>query len=51
VLPITEWTTEEIAQGTAVSGSAGKCRWASTTPRPEFCIPTSIAVVRATVRS
>jgi hypothetical protein len=45
-LPITECTTLEIAQGTAVSGSAGKCRRARTTPSPEFCIPTSIEIVR-----
>jgi hypothetical protein len=50
-LPISEWTTLEIAHGTAASGSAGKCFWARTTPRPEFCMPTSIEIVRATVRS
>ncbi|MFM1904710.1 MAG: hypothetical protein RLZZ440_2610, partial [Planctomycetota bacterium] len=33
-----EWTSAEIAPGTAVSGSEAKCFWASTTPRPEFCM-------------
>ena len=47
---MTEWKTLEIAQGTAVSGSA-KCLRASTTPRPEFCMPTSIDTVRATASS
>ena len=39
MLPITEWNTLEIAQGTAVSGSV-KCFRASTTPIYYFCIPT-----------
>jgi hypothetical protein len=46
-LPSTECTRAEIAPGTAVSGSAAKCLRASTTPRPEFCMPVSIAIVRA----
>jgi hypothetical protein len=50
VLPITECMTLEMAQGTAVSGSA-KFRRAKTTPNPEFCIPTSIETVRAARRS
>ena len=35
-----------MAQGIATSGLAKFC-WASTTPSPEFCIPTSIEIVRA----
>lgn len=46
-LPRTEWTRAEIAPGTAVSGSAAKCLRARTTPKPEFCMPVSIEIVRA----
>ncbi len=50
-LPITEWNTLEIAHGTAVNGSPGKCFLAKTTPSPEFCIPTSMETVRHTCLS
>ena len=49
-LPITEWNTLEMAQGTAVSGSA-KCLRASTTPSLEVSAPTEIYTVRATASS
>ena len=45
MLPMTECTVAEMAQGTATSGSA-KCADASTTPRAEFCMPTSMLIVR-----
>ena len=44
MLPITEWNVAEIAQGSAVNGV--KCLVASTEPSPEFCIPTSMEMVR-----
>ena len=34
---------EKIADGSAASGFAAKCTMASATPKPEFCMPTSIA--------
>ncbi len=40
-----EWQTLEIALGMATSGLAKFC-WAKTTPRPEFCMPTSMEIVR-----
>ncbi len=35
-----------MALGTAVSGDAAKWIAAKATPRPEFCIPTSIETAR-----
>lgn len=46
-LPIRLCVTLEIAAGTAVSGLAAKWVFASTAARPEFCIPTSIEIARA----
>mmetsp|Transcript_4839 Transcript_4839/g.18552 ORF Transcript_4839/g.18552 Transcript_4839/m.18552 type:complete len:83 (-) Transcript_4839:988-1236(-) len=45
MLPRTECTVAEIAHGTATNGSA-KCAEARTTPSAEFCMPTSMLIVR-----
>ena len=45
---MTEWNVAEIAQGRGASGIAAKCFCASAAPRPEFCMPTSIEIVRDT---
>ena len=34
----------KMALGTAVIGDAAKCTAAKATPKPEFCIPTSMAM-------
>ena len=44
-LPMMQWTTAEIAPGSAVSGLLNPVL-ARTTARPEFCIPTSRLIVR-----
>lgn len=43
-LPYIECTKLEIAEGIAVAGFI-KFSLANTTPRPEFCIPTSMEIV------
>lgn len=49
-LPTTECIVADSAHGNAVSGSM-KWFFASTAPRPEFCIPTSIEIVRRMLTS
>ncbi len=44
-LAIKEWKRLEMAGGTATNGSEKLAR-AKTTPKPEFCIPTSMEIVR-----
>ena len=48
MLPTMQWVIAESALGIAVRGLA-KCACAKTAPNPEFCMPTSIEVVRATL--
>ena len=47
-LPRMQCVIAEMALGITVSGLA-KCACARTAPSPEFCMPTSIEVVRATL--
>ena len=42
-----EWTKLDIAEGIAVAGLMKFSR-ASTAPKPEFCMPTSMAIVLLT---
>jgi len=51
MLPMTEWKVAEMAQGNGASGIKAKCLPASAAPRPEFCIPTSIEMVRQLITS
>ena len=46
-LPKSEWIKLDNAAGTATKGLVKFSR-AKTTPKPEFCIPTSIEMVLAT---
>jgi hypothetical protein len=46
MLPMMEWKLAEMADGTGASAICGKVLRASTAPRPEFCIPTSMETVR-----
>ena len=47
ILPYKECTKLEIAEGIATAGLT-KFSLAKTTPRPEFCIPTSMEIVLLT---
>jgi hypothetical protein len=47
ILPYIECTKLDIAEGIAVAGLMKFSR-ASTAPKPEFCIPTSMAIVLLT---
>lgn len=46
MLPMTEWKVAEMAQGSAARGICAKCCFASAAPKPEFCMPTSMEMVR-----
>ena len=43
---MTEWNVAEIAHGSAASSGRGKCFLARAAPNPEFCMPTSMEMVR-----